>query len=79
VEVANTVAYLINKSISFSLNYKTLMKVWSGRPAYYENLRVFGALAFAHVKKEKLEAWVERCIFIICVKGVKGYKLWMLE
>jgi len=39
------------------------MKVWSGRPVDYENLRVFGALEFAHVKKDKLEEhlhWIHR-------------------
>jgi len=29
------------------------MEVWSGS---YENLRVFSAMAFAHFKKDKLEA-----------------------
>ena len=55
-EATNTGAYLINKSPSSALEYKTPMEVWSGSPTNYSNLRVFGTLAYAHVKKDKLEA-----------------------
>ena len=55
------------------------MEVWSGRPADYSNLKVFGALAFAHVKQDKLDAWAVKCIFISYPEGVKGYKLWKME
>ena len=55
------------------------MEVWNGRLADYENLRVYGALAFSHVKKDKLEAWTKKCIFIGYIKGVKWYNLWRLD
>jgi len=55
------------------------MEVWSGRPADYSNLKVFGALAFAHVRQDKLDARVVKCIFIGYPEGVKGYKLWKME
>jgi len=38
-------------------------------------LRVFGALEFAHVKKDKLEPQVERCTYNGYVEGVNEYKL----
>ncbi|RDX86307.1 hypothetical protein CR513_32380, partial [Mucuna pruriens] len=45
----------------------------------YSNLRVFNALAFTHVKQDKLDAWAVKCIFIGYPDGVKGYKLWKLD
>jgi hypothetical protein len=45
------------------------------------HLRVFGCDAYAHVlieKRSKLEKKVVKCIFIVYVVGVKGYKLWDL-
>ncbi|MCH80452.1 copia LTR rider [Trifolium medium] len=43
---------------------KTLMEVWSGRSTDYSNLKIFGALAFAHVKQDKLDARAVKCAFI---------------
>jgi len=43
--------------------------------SFWENLRVFDALTFSHVKKNELEAQIEMYIFIAYVKGVKRYKL----
>jgi len=40
----------------------------------YENLRVFGALEFANIKKDKLETWTKRHIFIEYIEGLKRYK-----
>ncbi|MCI50054.1 retrovirus-related Pol polyprotein from transposon TNT 1-94, partial [Trifolium medium] len=54
-EAVNTAAYLINKRPSTGIDLKTPIKVWSGRPADYSNLKVFGSLAFAHVKQDKLD------------------------
>jgi len=55
-KAAKTAIYLIRKSPSSTLNNKTPMEVLSRRPTNYENLRVFGTLAFEHIKKAKLEA-----------------------
>ena len=40
---------------------------------------MFGALAFAHVKKDKLEARDIKCLFLGYAEGVKGYRLWRLD
>jgi len=65
---------MINRSPSSSVRF-----LWCGRPIEYDNLRVFSALKFAHVNKDKLEAQVNKCICIGYVEGVKGYKIWRLE
>ncbi|WVY92910.1 hypothetical protein V8G54_031998 [Vigna mungo] len=78
-EVANTAVYLINRSPSSALNFKTPMEVWSGRPADYSHLRVFGSLAFAHVRGDKLDSRAAKCIFLGYAEGVKGYRLCWLD
>ncbi|KOM37136.1 hypothetical protein LR48_Vigan03g051700 [Vigna angularis] len=78
-EAANTVVYLINRSLSSTLNYKTPMEVWSGRPADYSHMKVFGSLAFAHVKGDKLDARAVRSVFLGYAEGVKEYRLWRLD
>ena len=59
-----------------NLNFKTPMEAWSGEPPDYSGLKVFGSLAFAHVKQGKLAARAVKCMFIGNPEGVKGYKLW---
>nr|KYP48059.1 Retrovirus-related Pol polyprotein from transposon TNT 1-94 [Cajanus cajan] len=78
-EATSTTIYLINRCTSFTLNYNKPMEVWYGRPTNYSNLRVFGSVAYAHVKEGKLEPRVVKCVFVGYPKGVKGYKLWKLE
>ena len=78
-EAVCTATYLINKCPSTGIDLKTPMEVWSGRPANYSNLKVLGALAFAHVRQDKLDGRVVKCIFIGYPEGVKGYKLWKME
>ncbi|GKA22944.1 retrotransposon protein, putative, ty1-copia subclass, partial [Tanacetum coccineum] len=47
-EATVTEAYLINRSPSTSLEKKTPMDLWSGHPANYEMLRIFGCVAYSH-------------------------------
>nr|GEW35977.1 retrotransposon protein, putative, Ty1-copia subclass [Tanacetum cinerariifolium] len=44
-------AYLINRSPSTAIKKKTPMKMWSGHPSNYEMLRIFGCVAYSHVKQ----------------------------
>ena len=55
------------------------MEGWSGEPPNYSGLKVFGSLAFAHVKQEKLDARAVKCVLIGYPEGVKWYKWWKLE
>jgi hypothetical protein len=70
---------LINRSPSIPLNKKTPVEVWSGTPADYSQLKVFGCTAYAHVDNGKLEPRAVKCIFLGYGSGVKGYKLWNPE
>ena len=78
-EAANTSCYLINRSPSIPLEKKTPIEVWSGSPADYSLLRVFGCTAYAHVDNGKLEPREVKCIFLGYGSGVKTYKLWNPE
>lgn len=78
-EAMNTTAYLINRCPSSAINFKNPVEHWSGQPADYSGLRIFGCLAYAHVKQDKLDARARRCVFIGYPEGIKGYKVWSLE
>jgi hypothetical protein len=81
-EVVGTACYLVNKSPSSTLNDKTPHEVWTGKKPSLTHLKVFGCEAYVHVPKEnmsKLDKKVEKCIFIGCKDGIKGYKLWNPE
>ena len=78
-EAASTACYLINRSPFIPLDRKTPIEVWSGSPANYSNLRVFGCTAYAHVDNGKLEPRVVKCIFLGYGSGVKAYRLWNPE
>ncbi|XP_073152165.1 uncharacterized protein [Henckelia pumila] len=78
-EALSTACYLVNRCPSSAIGFKTPMKKWSGTPAHYSNLRIFGCLAYAHLKQDKLEVRTFRCIFIGYPNGVKGYKVWNLK
>ncbi|KAE8692398.1 hypothetical protein F3Y22_tig00110839pilonHSYRG00037 [Hibiscus syriacus] len=64
---------------STAIGMKTPLEMWYGKPANYNNLKVFGCLAYAHIRQDKLEARALRCIFIGYPHGTKGYKLWCME
>ena len=74
-----TVVYLINKCPSTALNFKTPKEIWSGHPPSLKQLKVFGCVAYDHIKQDKLEPRAVKCIFIGYPQGVKRYKLWCLE
>ena len=50
--------------------------MWTGHPPKFDNLQVFGCVAYAHQKQGKLDARAKKCMFIGYPEGVKGYKLW---
>jgi len=71
--------FLINRCPSTTMNMKTPEEVWSGHPLTYDRLRVFGCVAYAHIRQDKLEPRALKSMFIRYPEGVKGYKLWCLE
>ncbi|XP_075084731.1 putative mitochondrial protein AtMg00710 [Nicotiana tabacum] len=78
-EAINTAYYLVIRSPSTSIEFKTPFEVWSGSPADYSNLRIFGCPAYAHVRDGKLEPRAKKCIFLRYATGVKGYRLWCTD
>ncbi|KAG8474748.1 hypothetical protein CXB51_031715 [Gossypium anomalum] len=71
--------FFINRSPSVAIEKKTPQEVWSGNPANYSDLKIFGCPAYAHVNNGKLEPRSIKCIFLGYKAGVKGYKLWCPE
>ena len=65
-----------NHSSNTSIKCKTPEELWSGKPADYSVLRIFGCSAYAHVNEGKLEPRAKKCIFLGYASGVKGYRLW---
>jgi len=78
-EAAVPAAYLINRSPSSALEFKTPQEVWSGKPPDLSNLKVFGCPAYAHIKQGKLEPRAVKGYFIGYPEGIKGYKIWSLN
>lgn len=59
-EVVVTATYLINRYPSTALGMKAPEKVWSGYPPNLN--RVFGCLAYAHIRQDKVELRALRCL-----------------
>jgi len=69
--------YLVNRLSSSAIGDKTSLKAWSGKVAKdYDLLRVFGCLAYYHVKEDKLDPRAKKCVLVGIKKGIKGYKIW---
>jgi len=47
-EAINMACYLVNRSPSTAIECKTPVEVWSGTPADYSDLRIFGCPAYAY-------------------------------
>ena len=54
-EEVNTTTYLINRSPSSTLDFKTPQEVWSEKPPNLSNLKVFGCPAYIHISQGMLE------------------------
>ena len=78
-ETAAYACHLVNRSPSTAIDKKTPQEVWTGSPASYSDLKIFGCPAYAHVDNGKLEPRSVKCVFIGFKQGVKGYKLWCPE
>ncbi|KAG8503535.1 hypothetical protein CXB51_001497 [Gossypium anomalum] len=64
----NSVAERMNRTII----EKTPQEVWSGNPANYSDLKIFGCPAYANVDNGKLEPRSIKCVFLGYKVGVKG-------
>ena len=71
--------YLVNCSLSSSIECKTMEEVWSNHSVDYSNLKIFGCSAYVCVDDGKLEPRSKKYIFVGYALGVKGYRLWCLD
>ncbi|KAH9744680.1 hypothetical protein KPL70_003806 [Citrus sinensis] len=71
--------YLVNRSPSSAIDFKTPIEMWLNRVANYSDLKIFGCPAFAHVKQGKFEPRALKCVFLGYPEGVKGYRLWCTD
>ncbi|KAH9680700.1 hypothetical protein KPL71_026653 [Citrus sinensis] len=78
-EAVTTAAYLVNRSPSSALQFKTPQELWSGKPPDLSNLRIFGCLPYTHINQGKLEPKAIKGYFIGYPKGVKGFKIWCIN
>ncbi|KAH9783016.1 hypothetical protein KPL71_009155 [Citrus sinensis] len=79
-EAVSYASHLVNRLPSIAIGGKTPMEMWSVKYAQdYDSLRVFGCLAYYHVKDGKLDPCARKTIFVGFKGGVKGFKLWDLE
>ena len=70
--------YLINRTPSGLLHNTTPFEILFGQAPEYDELKVFGCLAFAHNQKAKGNKFAPRsrnCVFIGYPHGKKGWKL----
>lgn len=49
-EAVTIACYLVNMSPSAALKFKTPEEVWTGVSANYKHMRIFGCIAYMHVK-----------------------------
>ena len=66
-----TACYLINRTPSSAIDFKTLEELWSGKPSNYDHLRIFGCTTYVHQSEGELELRSIKCIYLGCPEGVK--------
>ena len=80
-EALKTAVHICNRSPNKSLKNGIPEEVWSGKPASYDHLRIFGCDAFVHVRSElrnKLDAKSTMGIFMgYGDEGEMGYRIWL--
>ena len=78
-EAVKTACYVINRSPSTAIDLKTPMEMWTGKPADYSHLHVFGSPVYVKYNAQettKLDSKSRKCMFLGYADGVKGYRLW---
>ena len=78
-EATATTCYQINRSPSLSINFKTPEHMWTSRPPKIAHLRPFGCIGYVHINQRKLEPRAMKAIFLGYPKGVKWYRLWLIN
>jgi hypothetical protein len=74
--------YCRNRSPTTSLDDRTPYEAWCGKRPAISHMRIFGCLAFAHIRKEerkKLDPKAKACIFVGYSPDSSTYRLWDME
>lgn len=50
-DVLSTTYYIVNKSPSSKIKFKTTIKLWSNKPVGYSSMMVFSCPIYAHIKQ----------------------------
>ena len=74
-DIVNTTCYIMNRSSSTTIDFKTPIDVWFNKYAKYSMLKVFGCSACYHISEGKLEPRVKKVVFICYGDGIKGFKI----
>lgn len=78
-KAVKTTYYVINQSPSTSIDLKTPMEMWNGKPADYSQLHTFESHVYVMYNTQetsKLDPKSRKCIFLGYANGIKGYCLW---
>ena len=70
---------MLNRSTTVTVQDKIPEEAWSGTKTSVSHLRIFGSIAFAHIRDElgrKLDKKSECCIFTSYSEQHKAYKLY---
>jgi hypothetical protein len=73
-EAVSMACYLVNRSPSTAIGCKTPEEVFTGTPADYSNLKIFGCPAYMHVSEGKLEPRAKKCIFLGYSAAKRNYR-----
>ena len=75
----STVAYLINRGSSVSMEFRLPEEVWNGKEVKVSHLKVFCCVSYFHLDFEacsKLDAKSKICFFIGYGDEKFGYRFW---
>ena len=74
--------YCRNRSPTTSLDDRTPYEAWCGKKPEISHMRIFGCLAFAHIRKQertKLDPKAKACIFVGYSPDSSTYRLWDMQ
>ena len=80
-EAAKTACYIVNRSSSTVIGLKTMMEMWTGKPADYSHIHAFGCSVYVMYnaqERAKLNPRFKRCIFLVYADGINEYHSWDL-